>query len=413
MSPRRTARRTVAAASTAVDELARYLRTETIGGAVMLAAAVVALIWVNSPAGTSYSGLRDLQVGPSALHLDLSLGTWAADGLLAIFFFVAGLELKRELVVGELSSPRQALLPVFAALGGMAVPAGLAAVVMWGEPGSDRAWAIAVATDIAFALAVLAIAAQALPRSVRIFLLSLAVVDDLGAILLIAVLFTSSVSLVALLVAAGLLAAYAWLQHRRVRSSWLYVPLVIGTWVAVHESGIHATIAGMALALLTRVRADEDEHEAPAARLEHRLQPWSAGLCVPVFALFAAGVAVSATSLGQVFTDRLALGVVLGLLVGKFLGVLGGAVLAVRFRLAVLPEDMGWIDLAAVGVLGGIGFTVSLLVTELAFDDPATTDLVKTGVLIASTLAAGVGAVLLRWRARMRPAGPQVSGRRP
>jgi len=218
---------------------------------------------------------------------------------------------------------------------------------------------------------------------------------------------------VALLVAAGLLAAYAWLQHRRVRSSWLYVPLVIGTWVAVHESGIHATIAGMALALLTRVRADEDEHEAPAARLEHRLQPWSAGLCVPVFALFAAGVAVSATSLGEVFTDRLALGVVLGLLVGKFLGVLGGAVLAVRFRLAVLPEDMGWIDLAAVGVLGGIGFTVSLLVTELAFDDPATTDLVKTGVLIASTLAAGVGAVLLRWRARMRPAGPQVSGRRP
>lgn len=402
MPLRRIARRT----STAVDELARYLRTETIGGAVMLAAAVVALVWVNSPAGTAYDELRDLQVGPAALHLDLSLQTWAADGLLAVFFFVAGLELKRELVVGELRHRRTALLPVCAALGGIVVPAGLAAVVMSGAPGSDRAWAIPVATDIAFALAVLAVAGSALSRSLRIFLLSLAVVDDLGAILLIAVLFTGSVSLPALGAALALLAGYAYLQHRRVRSAWLYVPLALATWVAVHESGIHATVAGMALALLTRVRADRDEGESPAARLEHRLQPWSAGFCVPVFALLAAGVALSGDALQGILGNRIAWGIVLGLLVGKAVGVYAGARLAVRLRLAALPGDLNWRQVAAIAVLGGVGFTVSLLVTELSFDDPAATDQAKVAVLLASAVAALLGALLLRTpgvRAGRRP----------
>ncbi len=411
----RSVRRTARQAATAVDELARYLRTETIGGAIMLCAAVVALIWANTPAGTAYRELQELTVGPAALHLDLSLATWAADGLLAVFFFVAGLELKRELVIGELRERRTALLPVLAALGGMVVPAGLAALIIFGEPGAGKAWAIPMATDIAFALAVLAIAGSPLSRSVRIFLLSVAVVDDLGVILIIALVFTSSLSLAALAVAVALAGGYALLQHLRVRTAWAYVPLALGTWVALHESGVHATIAGMTLALLTRVRADPGEEEAPAARLEHRLQPWSAGFCVPVFAFFAAGVVLSGDTLSGVVTNRVALGVMVGLLVGKALGVLGGALLAVRFGRARRPGDLRWREIGAVAVLGGVGFTVSLLVTELSFTDPATTEQVKAAVLVASLVAAGFGAVLLRTPAmRGRPtesAGPQMNGR--
>ncbi|MBA3249995.1 MAG: Na+/H+ antiporter NhaA [Geodermatophilaceae bacterium] len=381
----------------------------------MLCAAVVALIWANTPAGTAYRELQELTVGPAALHLDLSLATWAADGLLAVFFFVAGLELKRELVIGELRERRTALLPVLAALGGMVVPAGLAALIIFGEPGAGKAWAIPMATDIAFALAVLAIAGSPLSRSVRIFLLSVAVVDDLGVILIIALVFTSSLSLAALAVAVALAGGYALLQHLRVRTAWAYVPLALGTWVALHESGVHATIAGMTLALLTRVRADPGEEEAPAARLEHRLQPWSAGFCVPVFAFFAAGVVLSGDTLSGVVTNRVALGVMVGLLVGKALGVLGGALLAVRFGRARRPGDLRWREIGAVAVLGGVGFTVSLLVTELSFTDPATTEQVKAAVLVASLVAAGFGAVLLRTPAmRGRPtesAGPQMNGR--
>lgn len=400
---RRTKRRT----QHTVDELARYLRTETIGGAIMLAAAAIALVWVNSPAGSSYAEVRDATVGPDSLHLNLSLGTWAADGLLALFFFVAGLELKRELAIGELRSAKAALLPVFAAVGGVVVPAGLAALIMLGDSAAGTAWAIPVATDIAFALAVLAIAARSLPRSVRVFLLSLAVVDDLVAIVLIAVLFTATLSVLAVLAAVVLLAVYALLQRLRVRSALLYVPIAVGTWAAVHESGIHATVAGVALALLTRVRPDPGEAESPAERLEHRLQPWSAGVCVPVFALFAAGVSISGTALGEVFTDQVALGVVVGLLVGKFVGVLGGAALAVRLRLATLNEELGWRDIAAVGVLGGVGFTVSLLITELSLgDDPLGAERVKIGVLMASAVASVVGAALLRRRVSVRSAGP-------
>ncbi len=410
MSPRRAARRIASASTDLIDEIGRFLRTETIGGGIVLAATMVALVWVNSPASQSYLDLRDARIGPAALNLDLSLGSWAADGLLAVFFFVAGLELKRELVVGELRSVKAAMLPVFAAVGGMVVPALVAFAVMAGAPGAGQAWAIPVATDIAFALAILAMTASFLPRSIRVFLLSLAVVDDLGAIILIAVLFSSSVSILALLAAGVLLAAYAYLQHRRVRSSWVYVPLAVGVWVAVHDAGIHATVAGVALALLTRVSPDPGEPESPSTRLEHRLQPWSAGLCVPVFALSAAGVTLGAGSLQSVFTDRIALGVIAGLLLGKVAGILGGAWLAVRLRLARLGAELRWAEITAVGVLGGVGFTVSLLLTELAFTDAAEQERIKTAVLIASLGAALVAAVLLRRRVRSRSAGPQPGG---
>jgi Na+:H+ antiporter, NhaA family len=386
-------------------EFARYLRTETVGGTVLLGATAIALIWANSPLAGAYEGLRDTVVGPAALHLDLTLAQWATDGLLALFFYVVGLELKRELVVGELSRVSQALLPVAAALGGMIVPAGLALAIGWGSPGMDQAWAIPVATDIAFALGVLALTGSAMPGAARVFLLGLAVADDLGAILLIVVLFSSGLNLLALAAAALGAALYWWLQHRRVRAWWIYVPLGLLVWALVHEAGVHATMAGVVLGLLTRVRPDPDEHEAPAVRLEHRLQPWSAGLCVPVFALFAAGVPIGGEALRAVFTQPVALGVLVGLLVGKVVGIFGFSWLTIRLTPAGRPSGLGWRDLAAVSMLGGVGFTVSLLIAELALADQGPLlDTVKAAVLLGSAAASLLGAAMLFRRGRAHAA---------
>ncbi|MFC0429552.1 Na+/H+ antiporter NhaA [Kutzneria buriramensis] len=367
----------------------RYLRTETVGGLLLLAATAVALLWANSPLADSYHALRELTVGP------LALDAWAEDGLLALFFFVAGLELKRELVVGELADRRAAVLPVVAALGGMVVPALLALAI-----GGGQAWTIPVATDIAFALAVLAITGSGLPATARVFLLSLAVVDDLGAIAVIAVAFSTTINLVALGAAVALLAGYWFLQRRRVRSPWLYVPIAAATWFAVHEAGLHATIAGVALGLLTRVTADPGEAEAPAIRLEHRLQPWSAGVAVPMFALFAAGVPIGADSLHAIVTDTVAIAVVVGLVIGKIVGVLGASALAVTTGLASKPRGLGWRDMAAVATLGGVGFTVSLLMAELALAGDAA-ERAKAAVLLASAAASLLGAALLLRRSRV------------
>ncbi|TCO64298.1 Na+/H+ antiporter NhaA [Actinocrispum wychmicini] len=384
-----------------VAEFARYLRTETVGGMVLLGATAIALLWANSPVRGSYEAIRTFHIGPG--HLSLSLEDWAKDGLLALFFFVAGLELKRELVVGELSRFRAAVLPVLAAIGGMAVPIGLALAVGWGAPGMSEAWAIPAATDIAFALGVLAITGSGLPSSARVFLLSLAVVDDLGAIVIIAILFTATFNLVAAAVAVALLALYAYLQHKRVRTSWLYVPIAIGTWLAVHESGVHATIAGVALGLLTRVKKDPYEVAAPAVRLEHRLQPWSAGFAVPVFALFAAGVPVSPTALGQMLNDRVAIAVIVGLVVGKLIGIFGATFLAIKMKIGEKPTGMGWRDILAVSMLGGVGFTVSLLIADQALDGPAE-QRAKAAVLLASALASLLAAAMLVRRSRARRA---------
>jgi NhaA family Na+:H+ antiporter len=387
-----------------MTEFGRYLRTETVGGFILLGAAALALLAANGPWADAYHALRDTEVGPQVLHLNLTIGDWAKDGLLALFFFVAGLELKRELVIGELSRLKNALLPVIAAIGGMVVPALLAAAVGWGDPRMAQAWAIPVATDIAFALGVLALTASGLPSSARLFLLSLAVVDDLGAILLIAILFSGSFNLLAAGAAAALLALYWFLQHKRVRTPWLYVPIAVATWVAVHASGVHATIAGVALALLTRVRTDPGEDESPCLRLEHRLQPWSAGLAVPVFALFAAGIPISLDVLGDLFTDQLALAVMIGLVVGKVVGIVGSALLAVRVGAARLPDGLGRRDLVAVAMLGGVGFTVSLLIADLSLDG-ADMELAKGAVLVASMVASLLAAVLLVRRSKARSAG--------
>ncbi|MET8756480.1 Na+/H+ antiporter NhaA [Lentzea sp. NPDC004782] len=374
-----------------VAEFARYLRTETVGGMVLLGATAIALIWANSPLSPSYFGLRDLHAGP------LTVGEWATDGLLAIFFFVAGLELKRELVVGELSEFKAAILPVVAAIGGMIMPALIALAIGWGQPGIEKAWAIPVATDIAFALGVLAITASGLPSSLRVFLLSLAVVDDLGAIVVIAILFTTKFNLLAAGAVVLLLALYWFLQHKRITTPLLYVPIAVGTWWFMHASGIHATIAGVALALLTRVKRDPYEQEAPAVRLEHRLQPWSAGVAVPVFALFAAGIPVGADAFGKLFADKIAIGVITGLVVGKVIGIVGASGLAVWFKAAVWPSGAGPRDIVAVATLGGVGFTVSLLIAELSLDEAETA---KAAVLIASMISSLLAAVLLIRRSR-------------
>jgi NhaA family Na+:H+ antiporter len=376
---------------TVVAEFARYLRTETVGGMVLLGATAIALIWANSPLSPAYFGLRDLSAGP------LTVGEWATDGLLAVFFFVAGLELKRELVVGELSEFKAAILPVVAAIGGMIMPALIALTIGWGQPGIEKAWAIPVATDIAFALGVLAITASGLPSSLRVFLLSLAVVDDLGAIVVIAILFTTKFNLLAAGAVVLLLALYWFLQRKRITSPFLYVPIAVATWWFMHASGIHATIAGVALALLTRVKRDPYEQEAPAVRLEHRLQPWSAGVAVPVFALFAAGVPVGAEAFGKLFADKIAIGVVVGLVVGKVIGIVGASGLAVWFKAAVWPSGAGPRDIVAVATLGGVGFTVSLLIAELSLGEAETA---KAAVLIASMISSLLAAVLLIRRSR-------------
>jgi NhaA family Na+:H+ antiporter len=385
------------------QDFARYLRTETVGGLALLAAAALALVVANSPLSDEYEQLKNTAFGPDSLQL--TVGHWITDGLLTVFFFVIGLELKRELVVGELRDARTVALPVFAALGGMVAPASIFLLVAGSAPGSARAWAVPVATDIAFALAVLALTGSRLPSGVRVFLLSLAVVDDLGAIGLIAILFTTGVALLWLLGAAACAGLWALGQRLRIRTPLVYVPLALATWLAVHEAGIHATIAGVLLGVLTRVRRDGDETESPAHRLEHMLQPWSAGLCVPLFAFAAAGVRIDAGTLRELLHDRLAWAVVAGLLVGKALGVLGGAALAVRFGLARLPADVRWRDLLAVSVLAGCGFTVSLLITELAFRGTAETGRLTLAVLIASVVAATLSAGLLHLRVRARDTG--------
>jgi Na+:H+ antiporter, NhaA family len=373
--------------------LGSLLRREAVGGAVALVAAALAVGWANSPWGGAYDALRHVRLGA------LDLEHWAADGALAVFFFVAGLELKREFVVGSLRRPADAAAPVVAALCGVGVPAltylAVNAASAHGRPGG---WAVPAATDIAFALAVLAVVGSNLPAGLRAFLLTLAVVDDLAVIVIIAVFFTSTLDPVALGLAIAGCATWALLQRLRVRTPLLYVPLAVGTWWCVLESGIHATIAGVALGLLTRVRPDADERRSPAERLEHLLSPVSSGLAVPLFAFLSAGVAVSGGS--RLVHDPVAVGVVLGLVVGKPIGVFGGAWLVTRFTRAELDPAVGYRDVAGLSVLAGVGFTVSLLVADLSFAG-AEADAAKAAVLTGSVLAGVLGALLLGHRDRV------------
>ncbi|MBB3677941.1 Na+/H+ antiporter NhaA [Modestobacter versicolor] len=388
--------------------IAELLRRETVGGVLLIVGAAIALVWANSPWSAAYEALRDTRVGPSALHLDLTLGTWAADGLLAVFFFVVGLELKREFVAGDLREPRRAVLPVAAAVGGMIVPAVLFVLVNLGTgDGALRGWAIPTATDIAFALAVLAVISTHLPTALRTFLLTLAVVDDLLAITVIALFYTASLSVTPLLLALLPLAVFGFLVQKRIRSWWLLVPLALITWVLMHESGVHATVAGVLLAFTVPVVRSEaaggpDAGPGLAEHLEHRIRPLSAGIAVPVFAFFAAGVTVGGFSgLAESLSDPVAIGIVVGLVAGKTIGISLATWLVSRFTRAQLDESLGWPDVIGLAMLAGIGFTVSLLIGALAYGEGSLRDEhVKVGVLVGTLTAAVLASVLLRLRDR-------------
>jgi Na+:H+ antiporter, NhaA family len=418
-----------------VQPLQAFLEQETSSVVLLLAAAAVALALANSPWRSAYEDLWrtvvTVRLGDWVLSEDLR--HWVNDGLMALFFLVVGLEIKRELLTGELRQPRTATVPVIAAIGGMVLPALI--YLLLNENGDGyRGWGIPMATDIAFALGVLTLAARSAPPSMKPFLLTLAIVDDIGAILVIALFYSDGVSVTALLVAAALVASILALQRLDVRAGVVYVGLGIAVWVALFESGVHPTIAGVILGVVTpsqpfqRPRAVSDEairtaertvddpeppdadapqwlrlasltREAvsPLARVEAALHPWTSYVVVPVFAFANAGVALSAEALADAATSKVTLGVVLGLVVGKLVGITSAAAIAVRTGLGVLPGGCGWRHVVGVAAVAGIGFTVSLFVADLAFTDPMLTAEAKVGIFAASLLAGAVGLVVLRF----------------
>ncbi|MDT0167209.1 Na+/H+ antiporter NhaA [Actinotalea sp. AC32] len=413
--------------------VADTLRTEAAAVGLLLAATVVALVWANSPWRDGYREISETVVGPAALHLDLTVAHWATDGLLAIFFFVVGLELKREVVTGELRRPATAVVPIVAAVGGMVVPALLYTVVnLTAADGAPQGWAVPVATDIAFAVAVLSAFGRRLPLALRAFLLTLAVVDDLLGIVVIAVFYSDGLAVLPLLGALGAVAVFGLAVRRRVPGVVL-VALAVCAWGLMHASGVHSTIAGVLLGFTVpavalparrasaaaaarargahhdgahervhaRPHGDHVDAESLAERYEHLWRPVSAGLAVPVFALFAAGVSLDPAALGEAVREPAAQGVALGLVVGKPVGILLATFLVARFTRASLAPGLGWWDVAAVSVVAGMGFTVSLLIAELSFAGTDRHEAVKAAVLAGSFVAAALGGVFLSWRNRV------------
>ena len=381
------------------SRVAEWLRRETVGGFLLIGAAIAGLVAANTT--DLYARVRDTVVGPETLGLDLSLGTWAADGLLALFFFVVGLELKREFVAGDLRDPRQAALPVLAAVGGMAAPA---LIYLTLAPSDARhGWAVPTATDIAFAVAVLSVLGAHLPSALRTFLLTLAIVDDLLAIVVIAIFYAHGLAFGWLAASALTIATFGLLVQRRIRSAWLLLPLAIAAWGFMHASGIHATIAGVLLAFTVPVlRPDGADAPGYAASLEQLVRPLSSGFAVPVFAFFSAGVAFGGwAGVERAASDHLTIAIVAGLVVGKTIGILGATWLLATFTHAELDRDLSWWDVAGLSMLAGIGFTVSLLIGDLAFGGSTANDHAKIGVLAGSVLAALCAAVILRTRNRV------------
>lgn len=425
-----------------IQPIGVFVNTEASGGIFLLVATAVALIWANSPWDGSYFDLvhAHLSIDVALFSIEESLGHLVNDGLMTVFFFVVGLEIKRELLHGELASRRKAALPVAAALGGMVVPALI--YVAWNGSGEGaRGWGVPMATDIAFAMGVLALLGRRAPFSLKVFLLALAIVDDLGAILVIAVFYTDSISIEALAWAALLVGVMLAAARAGVRSTDVYVVLGVFFWVAVYKSGIHATLAGVVLAMLTpakpkftprafeasaldllvsyRHARDAGDHaqsqqvlaefeslsrgtESPLDRLEHTLHPWVSYLIVPIFALVNAGVVISGGLISDSLSSPVSLGVASGLAVGKPLGILLACYIAVKLGIADLPSNTGYGHMVGLGLVAGIGFTVSLFITNLAFDSATLVDEAKLGILAASMLAGVAGFVYL-WIAPGEP----------
>ena len=430
-------RRSIPGPTTITSGLREFLATEVAGGFLLVVAATAALVWVNSPWEGSYYRLwhTDLTFTLGSWSLGLDLQHWVNEGLMAIFFFVVGLEVKRELLEGELRDPSRAALPVVAAVGGMAVPALLYLLFNAGGPGG-RGWGIPMATDISFALGVAAIIGRSLPSSLRLFLLTLAIVDDIGAIIVIAVFYSGGIDWQWATAAVGVLAVTWTLRQMGILSTPLFAGLGCVLWLTVHGSGLHATLAGVAMGFLAPSRpvlsreiilsrTDEllDVFSSEAAHttsrlarravsqlewLLHMLHPWTSLVIVPIFALANAGVPLSGPALGDSMSSPVAWGVFVGLVLGKTVGITLFAWFGCRLGLTALPGGVTWTQLAGVATLGGIGFTVSLFVTGLAFDEPSLVNEARIGILAASLLASGVGAAILV--AARRRLDSQLSG---
>jgi NhaA family Na+:H+ antiporter len=374
-----------------------FIRHEAAGGMLLLAVAILAVVFANSPAAGLYDAFlgTPVKVQVGALKLDKPLLLWINDGLMAIFFFLVGLEVKRELMVGELSTPRRAALPAVAALGGIVVPALIYAAVNIANPQGAPGWAIPAATDIAFAVGVLAMVGSGAPTSLKIFLLALAIIDDLGAIIIIALFYTSDLSTAALILAGvGLVVLFA-LNRSGVISIAPYVLVGLFIWVCVLKSGVHATLAGVATAFAVPLTGGDDTAEGPLERLEHSLHPWVTYAILPLFAFANAGVDLAGFTLAKVF-GPIPLGIILGLVIGKPLGIFGATYAAVRFGLVDKPEGTTWMQLLGVSMLGGIGFTMSLFIGMLAFPDPAFAADIRIGVLLGSIISAVLGYIVLK-----------------
>ena len=421
-----------------VRPIQEFIQQETSGGILLLACMIIALFLANSPWTDAYVGLWKvkLTVGVGSFVLSKPLLLWINDGLMAVFFFVVGLEIKREVLIGELASFKQAVLPFAAALGGMILPAAIYFAFNAGKEG-DSGWGIPMATDIAFALGVLALLGRRAPLVLKIFLTALAIVDDLGAVLVIAFFYTSQILWISLVIAAGFFSLLLVINWMGVRNPLVYALLGIGLWIAVLKSGVHATIAGVLLALTipaqSRIKSEEfvvrgrelldrfekandpresnlnetqqyailsmeeacEHAETPLQRLEHGLHPWVSFFIMPVFALANAGVILGG-NFSELLGHPVTLGVIFGLVVGKQVGVTAFVWLAVKSKLAKLPKGVNWWQIYGVGWLAGIGFTMSLFIAGLAFDDRPELTSAKLGILVASFIAGGVGWFILR-----------------
>ena len=400
------------------------LRSDTVGGALLLAATVLALVLANTGAAGFYNALRDFTFGPEALHLNLSVGAWAADGLLAIFFFVVGLELKEEFVVGKLRNFSTAIVPIAAAVGGVIVPAVIYVIVNLNSGASAlQGWAIPAATDIAFAVAVIAVVGRHLPPALRTFLLTLAVVDDLLAISIIAIFYTDEIVVLPLALAVIPLGLFVVAVQRGVRAWWILIPLGVITWALVHASGIHATVAGVLLGFMVpviatkraRVKAGVDSagkqlYDGLAAHFADRWSVVSTAVAVPLFAFFSAGVTVGGiTGLAESFQDTIALGIVAGLVLGKAIGITTTTFLVTRLPGLRIDPSIRWVDMIGMAFVAGIGFTVSLLVGELSFGVGSESDNhVTVGVLTGSLIAAVIGGAILAVRSRQYGAAKEL-----
>ena len=392
-----------------MSNLREFFKYEAAGGIVLLFAAILAIAMHNSPLGGFYESFLALpvEIRVGALDLDKPLILWINDGLMAIFFFLVGLEIKREILEGELTSPAQIALPLVAAVGGMVIPAAIYVFFNLDNPVAMQGWAIPAATDIAFALGILMLLGTRIPIALKIFLTAVAIFDDLGAIVIIAIFFSHEISLLSIIVAGSALIVAIFMNWFGVIRVAAYVCIGVIMWVAVLKSGVHATLAGVIIAMTVPLNAKDEHGESPLKHLEHTLHPWIAFVILPVFAFANAGVDFSGMSISSVF-EPITLGITAGLFVGKQIGVFGAVVLMVGLGLARLPEGCSWGMMYGAAILCGIGFTMSLFIGGLAFGEGEQLASVRLGVIIGSVLAGIAGYLLLRFLTEPRPVATEA-----